>query len=108
MDRPSGPLPFPELPAVPRHALALVAVVLVFLLPRSNLLIDDGSRFLLLSIAILGCAWFAGTGNALGATVLGAILGSIFDDDHSPGVAMHLALFVGQGILLTALVAELR
>lgn len=109
MDRPSGPLPFPELPAFARHALALLLVVLVFLLPRSaNGLIDDGSRFLLLSIAILGCAWFAGTGNALAATVLGAILGSGLDDDHSPGVAMHLALFVFQGILLTGLVAELR
>lgn len=109
MDRVTGPLPFPGFPAAARHAVALFLVVVVFLLARSaNGLIDDGSLFLLLSIAILGCAWFAGTGNALAATVLGAMLGSALGDATSPGVAMHLALFVVQGILLTALVAEFR
>jgi signal transduction histidine kinase len=102
--------PFPAVPQAIRHVIALAAVVIVFLAYRnSGSLIDDGGLFLLLGIAVLGSAWFAGTGSALAVTVLGAVLGS-FAAGHvaTPAVQTHLALFVGQGLLLTALVAELR
>ncbi|MGH9409674.1 MAG: hybrid sensor histidine kinase/response regulator [Vicinamibacterales bacterium] len=111
MTRATGPFPFPSLPVPVRHFGSLSAVVIVFLLSRSpSRLIDDGGLFLLLSIAILGSAWFAGTGNALAGTVLGAVLGSLgaAGTEASAAVQMHLALFVVQGLLLTALVAELR
>jgi signal transduction histidine kinase/CheY-like chemotaxis protein len=87
-----------------------VLVVVVFLgYRRSATVIDDGGLFLLLGIVVLFNAWFAGTSTALAATVLGAILGSMpVHDSHVPAVETHLALFIGQGILLTALVAELR
>ena len=102
--------PFPAIPQVLRYAIALAAVVIVFLAYRnSGSVIDDGGLFLLLGIAVLGSAWFAGSGTALAVTVLGAVLGS-FTSGHvtAPAVQTHLALFIGQGLLLTALVAELR
>jgi signal transduction histidine kinase/CheY-like chemotaxis protein len=73
--------------------------------------IDDGSEFLLLGTAVMACAWFGGTGPALAATVLGALLGA-FEASRSARVdaaaPTHLALFVVQGLLLTALISELR
>lgn len=106
----TGGYPFPSVPIFVRRAVALVAVVIVFLAYRnSGHVIDDGGLFLLLSIAVLGSAWFAGTGTALSVTVLGAVLGSLAAGQaFDPAVWTHLALFVGQGLLLTALVAELR
>ena len=60
---------------------------------------------------MLASAWFAGTGPALAATVLGAVLGT-FEQACQPRpdavVSIHLALFVIQGLLLTAVVSELR
>ena len=102
--------PFPAVPLAVRRIVALVLVVIVFLAYRgSGTVIDEGSLFLLLSIAVLGTAWFAGTGSALAVTVLGAVLGSVLAGPQlSRAVEMHLALFVGHGLLLTALVAELR
>jgi signal transduction histidine kinase/ActR/RegA family two-component response regulator len=99
-----------QIPAVVRHAAGLLVVVIVFLGYRhSGTVIDDGGLFLLLSIAVLFNAWFAGTSTALGATVLGAVLGYLPGrQSHVPAVETHLALFIGQGVLLTALVAELR
>src|ERR1051326_288539 len=99
-----------QIPAVVRHAAGLIVVVIVFLGYRhSGTVIDDGGLFLLLSIAVLFNAWFAGTSTALGATVLGAVLGYLPGrQSHVPAVETHLALFIGQGVLLTALVAELR
>src|SRR5215467_8835880 len=98
------------IPAPVRHAVGLVLVVAVFLGYRhSGTVIDDGGLFLLLGIAVLFNAWFAGTSTALGATVLGAVLGALpARQSHVPAVETHLALFIGQGVLLTALVAELR
>src|SRR5262249_51178728 len=98
------------IPAPVRHAVGLVLVVVVFLgYRRSGTVIDDGGLFLLLGIAVLFNAWFAGTSTALAATVLGAILGATpLARPHAPAVETHLALFIGQGVLLTALVAELR
>ena len=102
--------PFPAVPLIVRRVVALVLVVIVFLAYQgSGAVIDEGSLFLLLSIAVLGTAWFAGTGSALAVTVLGAVLGSVLAGPQlSRAVEMHLALFIGHGLLLTALVAELR
>src|SRR4051812_32178141 len=110
MSREAADYPFPSIPLAVRHFVALVSVVIVFLAYRSSAtVIDDGGLFLLLSIAVLGSAWFAGTGSALAVTVLGAILGSVVAGHVAQAaVQTHLALFVGQGLLLTALVAELR
>ena len=69
--------------------------------------VDDAGKFLLLGIAVLASAWFAGTGPALSATVLGALLGA-FEQGGPPRsdavVSIHLALFIIQGLLLTAVV----
>ena len=102
--------PFPSVPRAVRPLIALAFVVIIFLAYRgSNTSIDEGSLFLLLSTAVLGTAWMAGTNSALAATALGAILGSVLADPRlSPAVEMHLALFICHGLLLTALVAELR
>jgi signal transduction histidine kinase/CheY-like chemotaxis protein len=110
MTRSTGPYPFPNVAVPARHFVALTAVVIVFLAHRAaGTVIDEGGLFLLLSIAVLGSAWLAGTGSALAVTVLGAVLGSLVaGQGGSPAVETHLALFVGQGLLLTALVAELR
>src|SRR5689334_3033557 len=110
MPRPAGPYPFPTLPPPVRYFVSLAAVVIVFLFARSSAhLIDDGSLFLLLSITVLGSAWLAGTGAALAVTVVGAVFGAVAAGRGSgAAVQTHLALFVLQGLLLTALVAEMR
>ncbi len=101
--------PFATIPAAVRHAVALLLPPIVFLAYRnSGTLIDEGGLFLLLGIAVLFDAWFAGTSTALGATLIGAVLGSFAAGRHATAVETHLALFIGQGLLLTALVAELR
>ena len=104
--------PFPAQPAPIRFAVALGAVSAVFVVDFFfDNLIDDGSHFLLLGIAVMATAWFAGTGPALAATIVGATLGA-WDAPVGGGdpraTQTHLAVFVGQGLLLTALVAELR
>lgn len=106
----TGPYPFPQIPVAVRHVVALTMVVIVFLAYRSSgNIIDEGGLFLLLGIAVLGSAWFAGSRSALSVTVLGGVLGSFLTEGESQrAVETHLALFVGQGVLLTALVAELR
>ena len=74
-------------------------------------LIDDGSHFLLLGTAVMASAWFAGTGPALAATVAGAVVGAWEGPSSLENVRAtqaHLAVFVIQGLLLTALVSELR
>ena len=106
----SGPYPFPTVAVPARHFAALTSVVTVFIAHRVlGTVVDEGGLFLLLSIVVLGSAWFAGTGSALAVTVFGAVLGSLVSKTAgAPSVHTHLALFVGQGLLLTALVAELR
>ena len=73
-------------------------------------MIDDGSLFLLLATAVMASAWFAGTGPALAATVTGALVGAWQPEaaGNVRATGTHLALFVVQGLLLTALVSELR
>jgi signal transduction histidine kinase len=104
--------PFPTFPAPLRFAIALAAVSTVFgVTALAGSPIDDAGKFLLLGIAVLASAWFAGTGPALSATVLGAVLGA-FEQGGQPRseavVSLHLALFIIQGLLLTAVVSELR
>jgi signal transduction histidine kinase len=112
MRRTSDAYPFPALAPPLRFAIALAAVSVVFAgCWAAGDTIDDGSEFLLLGTAVMACAWFGGTGPALAATVLGALLGA-FEASRSARVdaaaPTHLALFVVQGLLLTALLSELR
>ena len=104
--------PFPTLGAPLRIAIAIAAVLVVFLVDRlAEPLIDDGSKFLLLGTVVMASAWLAGTGAALGVTVAGAVLGATdgsLDSGSGAAVPMHLALFVVQGLVLTAVIAELR
>lgn len=104
--------PFPAQPAPVRFAVALAAVGAVYVLDYVlGPLIDDSSHFLLLGIAVMASAWFAGTGPALAATVGGALVGAWQGPASAEAVRAtqtHLALFVMQGLLLTALVSELR
>ena len=104
------PYPFPTVPPVVRHLVAAVAVVIIFIAHRRfATVIDEGGLYLLLSIAVLGSAWFAGTRSALAVTVLGTVLGSLAGGHgRPPSVEMHLSLFIVQGLLLTTLVAALR
>jgi len=106
----AGPYPFPTIPLAVRRFAALSAVVIAYLASRTSpAVIDEGGLFLLMSVTVLGAAWFAGTGSALAVTVLGAALGATGVTLGSPvAVHTHLALFVVEGLLLTALVAELR
>src|SRR5438874_2192790 len=110
MTRGTGPYPFPTLPGPARHFVSIAAVVILFYAARSPAtVLDEGGFFLLLGILVLGSAWFAGTGAALAVTVLGAIFGAVTASGTlTAAVHTHLALFVLQGLLLTALVAELR
>jgi len=104
--------PFRAQPAPLRFAVALAAVGAVFVIDYFfGPLIDDGSHFLLLGTAVMASAWFAGTGPALAATVVGAVAGAWDGPGSAANVRAtqaHLALFVVQGLLLTALVSELR
>jgi signal transduction histidine kinase len=103
--------PFRASPAL-RYAIALGSITLVFLIDRlAGPAVDDASQFLLLGTAVTASAWFAGTGPALAAVVLGAVMGALhagYDPAAHPGASLHLGLFVVQGLLLTGLVAELR
>jgi signal transduction histidine kinase/CheY-like chemotaxis protein len=102
--------PFRTNSALLRFGIGIFLVFLVFILERSApSLIDDGSVFILLGSAVGATAWFAGTGPALLATVLGALLGaSEGRSAATAAVPMHLALFLVHGLMLTAVVAELR
>jgi signal transduction histidine kinase len=95
-----------------RFAIAIAAVTVVFAIDSvGDSAIDEVAKFLLLGTAVLASAWFAGTGPALAATVFGAALGWAGlgrEPRTATQVATHLALFVGQGLLLTGVVAELR
>jgi signal transduction histidine kinase/CheY-like chemotaxis protein len=101
--------PLAARPLLFRFAVALGLVALVFLLKTgSGELVDGGGQFLLLATAVMASAWFAGTGPALAATVVGAVLGAFDAPEPSSAAQVHLALFVVHGLLLTALISELR
>jgi signal transduction histidine kinase len=98
-----------RLNAAIRYAVAVGVVALVFLLDqRFDPFIDRGSLFLLLSMAVIAAAWVGGTGPALVATVTGAVLAAVGEQPSSDrGFDALLALFLLQGLLLTAILAEL-
>ena len=104
--------PFPTFPAPLRFAIALAAVTIVFIINHlSGWPVDEPSKFILLGISVMASAWFAGTGPALAATVLGGVLGVVENGGlarTSGDVATHLAMFVIQGLMLTAVITELR
>jgi signal transduction histidine kinase/CheY-like chemotaxis protein len=112
MSRPADAYPFPTFPAPLRFAIAMAAVSVVFITDAvTATALDQVSKFLLLGTAVLASAWFAGTGPALAATILGAALGWVGAGRElgtTTQVATHLALFVVLGLLLTAVVSELR
>src|SRR5437762_2583654 len=112
MGRPADAYPFPTFPAPLRFAIALAAVSVVFVMDAaSHAAMDEATKFLLLGTAVLASAWFAGTGPALAATVFGGALGWVGVGSQpraAAQVATHLALFIIQGLLLTAVVSELR
>ena len=102
--------PFPTLSAPARFGIAVAAVLIVFLFYRSFAQwIDEGSLLLLLSVAVIASAWFAGSGPALAATVAGAVLGAYAPTAvEAPASHARLALFVVQGLVLTSILSELR
>jgi signal transduction histidine kinase/CheY-like chemotaxis protein len=99
----------PALNAALCYGAAIGIVALVFLLDqRFDPFIDRGSLFLLLSMAVIAAAWVGGTGPALVATVTGALLAAYGERvPGDRGLDALLALFVLQGLLLTAILAEL-
>ncbi|HJR61944.1 MAG TPA: hybrid sensor histidine kinase/response regulator [Vicinamibacterales bacterium] len=107
---PADAYPFPTFPAPIRFALALLLVGGVFLVDRyAGTMIDDGSHFILLGTTVMAVAWLAGTGPALAAVVLAALLGTWqIGERRNDAAHMHLALFLVHGLLVTAVVAELR
>jgi signal transduction histidine kinase len=108
--RPADAYPFPTFAAPFRFGIGIAFILLVFVLERlASSLIDEGSFFILLGTAVGATAWIAGTGPALLATVLGTVLSAVEGRaSTSAEVPMHLALFLIHGLLLTAVVAELR
>ena len=107
---PADAYPFRTLSTPVRFSIAIGLVALVFLADKSaTALIDDGSLFILLGTAVGATAWFAGTGPALLATVLGSTMGALHDEQSPSGaVPLHLALFLIHALLLTGVIAELR
>ena len=72
-------------------------------------LVDQGSLFLLLSTAVIATAWVAGTGPALAATIVGALLaGGWTSVSNDAATHARLVLFILQGLVLTGIVSELR
>lgn len=110
MKGPPDAYPFPTLAAPVRFGIGIALISLVFILESAApALIDDGSHFILLGTAVGATAWVAGTGPALLATVLASLFGAADPRANASGaVPMHLALFLIHGLLLTAVVAELR
>ena len=110
MRGPADAYPFPTFSVLVRFGIAVVmlaTVVVVQLL--AGPLIDIGTHLILLATAVMATALFAGTGPALAATVVAAALGARHASTVTDAAApMHLALFLVHGLLLTAVVAELR
>ncbi len=110
MRQPADAYPFPTFSAPVRFGIALIMLTAVVIIDRTaGALIDNGSHLILLATAVMGTALFAGTGPALAATVVAAVLGARHDAGTPNAAApMHLALFLIHGLLVTAVVAELR
>jgi len=110
MRQPADAYPFPTFSVPVRFGIALIMLAAVVIIDRAaGALIDNGSHLILLATAVMATALFAGTGPALAATVVAAVLGARHDAGTTNAAApMHLALFLVHGLLVTAVVAELR
>jgi signal transduction histidine kinase len=110
MRQPADAYPFPTFSVPVRFGIAVITLTAVVVIDRTaGALIDNGSHLILLATAVMATALFAGTGPALGATVVAAVLGARHDSGSDNAAApMHLALFLVHGLLVTAVVAELR
>jgi signal transduction histidine kinase/CheY-like chemotaxis protein len=92
-----------------RLGIGAIGIAVVILLDRFAAgALDDGSHFLLLGLLVVGTAWFSGTGAALGTTIVGAALGAFRVSGGNSDTYVHLALFIVNALLITAMVAELR
>lgn len=93
-----------------RFGMALALLTIVVVLDSSTTpFFDNGSHLILLAIAVMATAWFAGTGPALAATIVASLLGARHADPAREGAAyVHIALFLVHGLVLTAVIAELR
>lgn len=98
--------PFPAFSKRVRLTLAGVMIGAVLLLDRSTDSFDNGSYYILVGTVIMAIAWLAGTRAALAATVLAVVLGAL-RVQSAPG-HMHLALFLANALLVTAVIFELR
>ncbi|HVJ28589.1 MAG TPA: hybrid sensor histidine kinase/response regulator [Vicinamibacterales bacterium] len=110
MRGPADAYPFPTFSVPVRFGMALVMLLAVVLIDRTaGALIDNGGHLILLATAVMATALFAGTGPALAATVVAAVLGARHDSGTIEAASsMHIALFLVHGLLVTAVVAELR
>jgi signal transduction histidine kinase/CheY-like chemotaxis protein len=109
MRRTADAYPFRTYSAPTRFGIALLLLAAVFVLDRSTTpFFDNGSHLILLAIAVMGTAWFAGTGPALAATIIAAVLGSRHASVSEDTKHLHLALFLVHGLVLTGVIAELR
>lgn len=100
---------FPTFPTPVRLAIAFLIIAAVFLIAQySAELLDNGSLFILLGIAVMATAWLAGTAPALGAIVVAVVFQTVRADPSAEPAPLHLALFLLHGLLVTAIVAELR
>jgi signal transduction histidine kinase len=109
MKRTADAYPFRTYSAPVRFGIALALLAAVVVLDRSTTpLFDNGSHLILLAIAVMATAWFAGTGPALAATIVAAVLGARHAQVTEERAYFHLALFLVHGLVLTGLVAELR
>jgi signal transduction histidine kinase len=106
---PLKPGQYPLRAAAVRYAVALGLVLLVVALSAAGgAAVDNGSEFLLLTIAVMAAAWLGGPGPAL-AAVLAGVLASSRESATTPTTAadFHLALFIIHGLLVTAVIAEM-
>ena len=109
MRGPADAYPFPTFSVPVRFGIAVLMLVIVVLMDRTaGPLIDNGSHLILLATAVMTTALFAGTGPALASTVVAAALGARHAATTDAAAPMHLALFLVHGLLVTAVVAELR
>ena len=109
MNRTADAYPFRTYSAPVRFGIALALLVTVVVLDRSTTpLFDNGSHLILLAIAVMATAWFAGTGPALAATIVAAVLGARHAQITEGTAYVHLALFLVHGLVLTGVIAELR
>ena len=110
MRGPADAYPFPTFPVPVRFGFALLVIGSVFLLGRmAGPVIDNGTLYLLLGIAVLSVALVAGTGPAIAATALAAVVGTQPGTGGPDGaLVVHLGLLLTHCLFLTWVVAQLR